>query len=197
MVYKLPQSRLVEIHKTLKEWKEKNEISLAMSQKGVVANLMEEITEHRRANTSDDELQMIDAKCDLIVFAMNAIDELPDFNLEPGIYGSLDRDRVAFEACICIELFHYIQFEENKIMFSADHKHKALDKILCEIIARCIDSIDALGFDPDRAMEETIKQITSRSGKMDYNIGKWLKDKSPEAQAREYKADYTSCRVRN
>ena len=32
---------------------------------------------------------------------------------------------------------------------------------------------------------------------MDYNIGKWLKDKSPEAQAREYKADYASCRVRN
>lgn len=193
-IYKLPQSRLVEIHKTLKEWKEKNEISLAMSQKGVVANLMEEITEHRRANTSDDELQMIDAKCDLIVFAMNAIDELPDFETEESIYGSLDKN-VAFEACICIELFYYIQFDENKISVGTENKRNVLNKILCEIIARCIDSIDALGFDVNKAMDETVKQITSRSGKMNYNIGKWVKDKSPEAKAREYQADYESCRT--
>ena len=193
-IYKLPQSRLIEIHKTLKEWKEKNEISLAMSQKGVVANLMEEITEHRRANTSDDELQMIDAKCDLIVFAMNAIEELPDFEAEESIYGSLDKN-VAFEACICIELFYYIQFDENRIKSSIGDKRKTLDLILCEIIARCIDSIDALGFDVNKAMDETVKQITSRSGKMNYEIGKWVKDKSPEAQAREYKADYESCRT--
>lgn len=194
MIYKLPQSRLVEIHKTLKEWKEKNEISLAMSQKGVVANLMEEITEHRRANTSDDELQMIDAKCDLIVFAMNAIDELPDFEAEESIYGSLDKN-VAFEACICIGLFYYIQIEDNRVKASIGNKRKALDLILCELIIRCIDSIDALGFDVNKAMEETVKQITSRSGKMDYNIGKWVKDKSPEAKAREYQADYEGCRT--
>ena len=190
MIYKLPQSRLVEIHKTLKEWKEKNEISLAMSQKGVVANLMEEITEHRRANTSDDELQMIDAKCDLIVFAMNAIDELPDFDdciINPYTIG--------FEAFICNEIFYYIQYEENRIKLEQEKRKLAQVRNLCRIIVRCIDSIYVLGFDPDKAMEETIKQITSRSGKMNYEISKWVKDKSPEAQAREYKADYKRCKI--
>lgn len=190
MTYKLPHERLVEIHKTLKEWKEKNEISLEMSQKGVVANLLEELTEHRRANTSDDELQMIDAKCDLIVFAMNALEELPymeDCIINPYTIG--------FEAFICNEIFYYIQYEENRIKLEQAKRKQAQIRNLCRIIVRCIDSIYVLGFDPDKAMEETIKQITSRSGKMDYNIGKWIKDKSPEAQAREYKADYKRCKI--
>lgn len=190
MTYKLPHERLVEIHKTLKEWKEKNEISLEMSQKGVVANLLEELTEHRRANTSDDELQMIDAKCDLIVFAMNALEELP--YMEDCI---IDPYTIGFEAFICNELFYYIQYEENRIKLEQEKRKQAQIRNLCRIITRCIDSIDALGFDPDKAMEETIKQITSRSGKMDYNIGKWVKDKSPEAKAREYQADYKSCKI--
>ena len=191
MTYKLPHERLVEIHKTLKEWKEKNEISLEMSQKGVVANLLEELTEHRRANTSDDELQMIDAKCDLIVFAMNALEELPYID----DYCIVNPYNVGFEAFICNEIFYYIQYEENRIKLEQEKRKQAQIRNLYRIIVRCIDSIYALGFDPDKAMEETIKQITSRSGQMDYNIGKWVKDKSPEAKAREYQADYKICKI--
>ena len=39
-------------------------------------------------------------------------------------------------------------------------------------------------------MLETIKEISSRTGSYDPSIGKWIKDKSPEAQAKWYKANY-------
>ncbi|WP_219811303.1 hypothetical protein, partial [Campylobacter concisus] len=37
---------------------------------------------------------------------------------------------------------------------------------------------------------ETIKEISSRTGSYNPAISKWIKDKSPEAQAKWYKANY-------
>ena len=188
-LYKLTQEQLESIHCRLKAWKESNEISLEMSRKGVVANLLEELTEHRRAYTSNDDIQMLDAKCDLIVFAMNAIDVLP--NLEDTVYNSIDYERVEFEASIALCIYYILQAENPRYNSMAG----SMDYDLCRIIVRCINGIHESGFDVVRAMEETVKQISSRSGRMDRSIGKWVKDKSPEAKAREYKADYESCRL--
>lgn len=193
-LFKLYQFQLDGIHAKLKAWKEQNEISLEMSQKGVIANLLEELTEHRRASTSNDEIAMCDAKCDLIVFAMNAMNALPLFDLKQNgaIYGCIDlRNLQPFEASIALHIYYLLKMEQDKVFYK-----KSITTELCSIIARCINELHHTGFDVMKAMDETVKQISSRSGKMNYEIGKWQKDKSPEAQAREYKADYESCRIK-
>ena len=43
-------------------------------------------------------------------------------------------------------------------------------------------------------MQETIKEISSRVGEYDESKKKWIKDKSPEAMAKWYKANYKECR---
>lgn len=50
------------------------------------------------------------------------------------------------------------------------------------------------GYDPFKAMNETIKEISSRTGHFDPYINKFVKDKSPEAQALWYKADYSKAK---
>ena len=180
-LYKLLQYMLDDIHAKLKAWKEQNEISLEMSQKGVIANLLEELTEHRRANTSNDEIAMCDAKCDLIVFAMNALDSLPIFELYEAIYGCIDlKNLQPFEASISLHIYYLLKMEQDKEFY-----RRSVATELCSIIARCINELHHTGFDVVKAMNETVKQISSRQ-----------KDKSPEAQAREYKANYEGCRIK-
>ncbi|QCD44945.1 hypothetical protein [Campylobacter mucosalis] len=162
------------LHADLKAWKEKNEISLEMSQKGLVANLLEELTEYVRAENEGNVLMQIDALCDIAVFCLNAIEETPNryiSSYEPPLLA-------------VIEIIQHTTVVEIQDM----------SDFLIGLVYSCMDNIERLGFNPEKCMEETIKQISSRTGKMDYGIGKWVKDKSPEAKAREYQADYESCR---
>jgi len=53
--------------------------------------------------------------------------------------------------------------------------------------------IRKLGYNPDIAMDETLKEIESRVGSI--QDGKFVKDKSPEAQANWYKADYSKAEI--
>jgi len=55
------------------------------------------------------------------------------------------------------------------------------------------DTVEELGFNFECAMDETIKEISSRVGSIGAD-GKWYKDTSPEAMAKRYKADYEKCR---
>ena len=52
-----------------------------------------------------------------------------------------------------------------------------------------------LDYDFKIAMLETIKEISSRTGSYDENAKKWVKDTSPEAKAKWYKADYERARI--
>ena len=46
-------------------------------------------------------------------------------------------------------------------------------------------------------MDETIKEISSRTGAYDENAKKWVKDESDEAKAKWYQADYELARIKN
>jgi len=58
------------------------------------------------------------------------------------------------------------------------------------------ESIEELGFHFECAIDETIKEISSRVGSVGAD-GKWYKDTSPEAMAKRYKANYEKCRKDN
>lgn len=65
------------------------------------------------------------------------------------------------------------------------------------LIFTCINTIEGLGFDYFKCMQETIKEISSRTGKYDDEAKKWIKDTSDEAKAKWYKADYSNMKRRN
>ena len=44
-------------------------------------------------------------------------------------------------------------------------------------------------------MDETIKEISSRTGSYDEASKKWVKDESDEARAKWHKADYEKARI--
>ena len=64
-----------------------------------------------------------------------------------------------------------------------------------DIIVLSIGAILKLGYDPVCVLEECLKEIESRTGKI--VNGKFQKDTSPEARAKWYKADYKKCKRRD
>ena len=64
-----------------------------------------------------------------------------------------------------------------------------------DIIIFSIGAILKLGFEPELVIEEGLKEIESRTGKINTTTGKYEKDTSEEAKAKLYKADYDTCRI--
>jgi len=53
------------------------------------------------------------------------------------------------------------------------------------------NAIEAHGYDAEKTMNETIKEISSRKGEYNPNTQKWEKFKTEEAKKLWYKADYS------
>ena len=66
---------------------------------------------------------------------------------------------------------------------------------LNDIIVVAVGEIYKLGYDADKTLDETIKEINSRTGSINPNTGKFEKDTSPEAQKKWYKARYYKCKL--
>ena len=65
---------------------------------------------------------------------------------------------------------------------------------LADLIILSTNHIEQMGYDLDLVMKETVKEISSRTGAVNPETGKWEKDTSPEAQANWYKAKYSTCK---
>lgn len=64
----------------------------------------------------------------------------------------------------------------------------------CDMIVFASNAIKLKGYDPNIAMEETLKEISSRTGSWNPETGKWEKFKTPEAIAKWYSADYSKAK---
>lgn len=69
---------------------------------------------------------------------------------------------------------------------------RAIDA-LCDVIVYAVGGIKKLGYDPNVALDETLKEIESREGKL--VEGKFVKDLSEDAKNKWYKADYSKAKV--
>lgn len=68
----------------------------------------------------------------------------------------------------------------------------------CDKIVFAVNAIEQLGYDAEQCMNETIKEISSRTGAINPGTKKWEKFKTEEAKAKWYKADYSKFkRVKN
>lgn len=64
---------------------------------------------------------------------------------------------------------------------------------LCDLIVVATGALHKLGYNPDKAMSETYKEISSRKGEISTETGKWEKDLTQDLSTL-YKADYELAR---
>lgn len=162
-----------ELYKQINEWKKQRGLTTQMQREGLIKNLKEEIMELIEAENLNEE---IDALCDISVFCIGALDL------------SLIKEKY-FNG--------YSEFENgyNDIVLQYKKLRKKIKNTnIFFLIFTCINTIEGLGFDYFKCMQETIKEISSRTGKYDDEAKKWIKDTSDEAKAKWYKADYSKCK---
>ena len=136
----------------------------------------------------------MDSLCDIIVFATNSL----------SLLGSAT---TKFEAMFDYKRTGRRTFNKTQVgwfltsqlcgLLDTEYDNGINNKIECfsELIDDSIFYCLCLGYDPKIAMQETLKEISSRVGAYSEETGKWEKDKSHEAQANWYKADYSLAKV--
>ena len=193
---------LTEIYKGLAEWRAERGITAESQKAGYLVNVMEELGELAQALRYYDralvdecsyckaikqkaEHEIIDALCDISVFTINAWADIPcelkrtEIELRKS---SLDADYILKQMVEKCARFSYFEWGEAT----------AFNIILINCAYLC----EHYGFNFQIAMDETIKEISSRTGAYDEISKKWVKDESDEAKAKWYKADYEKARIK-
>lgn len=188
-----------DIQTRLDAWKAERRLTVEMQRAGFVSNAFEEVTEYLRAK---DDFEKIDALCDIVVFSLN--------NFTADTKFSVDGYEIPVQEATLFETKKMIEIEKRDVVMGG--LKSIMDKLaeiyddthyfsendfkyrIGVIVHKCFTMMDLLGFNPFICMDETIKEISSRTGSYDESIGKFVKDKSPEAQAKWYKADYTKAK---
>ena len=191
---------LTEIYKGLDEWRAERGITAESQKAGYLVNVMEELGELATAlreyerfskpsypyqkNKKYAEHGIIDALCDISVFTINAGADV-NCNEKIEIINTSQTTRcnssLSFLLSECGNFVYYGKFS-SYVCFN-------------QILLSCAKLCEQYGFDFQIAMDETIKEISSRTGAYDEKAKKWVKDESDEARAKWHKADYEKARI--
>ena len=190
---------LKQIYKGLDEWRAERGITAESQKAGYIINIMEELGELATAlreyerfskpsypyqkNKKYAEHGIIDALCDICVFTINAGADIP-CQLRPLIIEHKNEFSVAD---IFVAIADFIRTDSNGSPFNYYD--------FARILRCCASVCEQYGFDFQKSMIETIKEISSRTGAYDEKAKKWVKDESDEARAKWYKADYEKARI--
>ena len=192
---------LTEIYKGLDKWRAERGITAESQKTGYLVNVMEELGELATAlreyerfskpsypyskNKKYAEHGIIDALCDICVFTINAGADIPCEVKRTEIEfkkSSLDADYILkqmVEKCARLSYFDWGEASAFNI-----------------ILINCAYLCEYYGFNFQIAMDETIKEISSRTGTYDEKAKKWVKDESDEAKAKWYQANYELARIK-
>ena len=94
-------------------------------------------------------------------------------------------DRNAFVSMIVEELGEFLEAKDEAGRIDA----------MADIVVFALGEMAKYGYNGDKVMDEVIKEISSRVGSYNPDVGKWQKDTSPEARANWYAADFTNCKL--
>lgn len=117
---------------------------------------------------------------------MSILDQINAWANERGLL-NIEWDKTAHASFIAEELSEFLR---------AKNGNEEMDA-LCDIIVFAANAMRIRGYDPNVAMEETLKEINSRTGAFNPATGKWEKFKTPEAMALWYAADYDKAKLKN
>ena len=191
---------LNEIYAKLKAWRNERGITAESQKAGYIINIMEELGELATAlreyerfskpsypypkNKKYAEHGIIDALCDISVFTINAGADIP-CQLKPLIIEHKNEFSVDD---IFVAIADFIRTDSNGSPFNYYD--------FARILRCCASVCEQYGFDFQKSMIETIKEISSRTGSYDENAKKWVKDESDEAKAKWYQANYELARIK-
>lgn len=147
----------------IRKWNSDRQIAEFEQKQSITANLLEELTELYRAKSVDEK---IDAFCDICVFTWGIAPYCVDYsNLED------------------VATYNY----RDLLYFVSKYDKTDNAKYLILIIKIAIKEVVSLGYDFDMAMDETLKEIESRTGVYSHEKGKFAKDEG--AYSRESAMD--------
>ena len=190
---------LNEIYAKLEAWRDERKITAESQKEGYIINIMEEFGELAAAlrdyerfskpsyaypkNKKYAEHGIIDALCDISVFTINAGADIP-CQLRPLIIEHKNEFSVAD---IFVAIADFIRTDSNGSPFNYYD--------FARILRCCASVCEQYGFDFQKSMIETIKEISSRTGAYDENAKKWVKDTSEAAKSKWYQANYELARI--
>ncbi|WP_342251705.1 hypothetical protein [Campylobacter jejuni] len=182
-----------EIKERLTQWRNERHLTYENQQAGFLGNVFEEISEYFRAK---NDLEKIDALCDIAVFCFN-VNDVKFSNYE--CYMKSDK--------VDCEFFDIVSKINSIIIYKANFKESPVKVFLDTLIALLHKKCKNLGFDFYKCMLETIKEIESREQdpeqkkEWEYKIknkieikDKWRKNNHQKEETK-YKANYESCRL--
>jgi predicted HAD superfamily Cof-like phosphohydrolase len=112
---------------------------------------------------------------------MNPIDGIIKFNI--------DRNLVKPNPEVSYRLLEE-ELQEFFMGTATQDKTKMADA-LCDLVVVAVGALYQLGYDPETALKETVKEVLSRQGSINPETGKWEKDRNQNPDTL-YKADYTT-----
>lgn len=176
----------------LAKWREERHLDIESQAKGLFGNVLEELSEFVRAYNIDDKDGMIDAICDVAVFTLNAN------NVDYNINSIMEREAKQHERYFAVSkiTLHemHIHFVQQTIQcFEPLMRHRDVTPCI-GVLTQCQRMAMYIGYDFAKCMQETIKEISSRTGKWNDELGKFEKDTSDEAKQKWYKANYSKCK---
>lgn len=177
---------MLEIYNKLEQWRNDRHLTIEKQAENLLGNILEECTEYIRAN---DIHEKIDAICDISVFTINS---MPSGMIEKYLYAKINQSFMEYRAGD--KPIIKPNKELDKSFIERVVESATMDKYV-DILYYCHKTAFALGYSYVDCMNETIKEISSRIGAWDENIGKFVKDTSEEAKSKWYKADYSKCRL--
>lgn len=133
------------IHGLLEEWRAVRNISVEDQKKNFKVNYTKELIEFFEAERDNNEYEMIDAICDMMVVAINAGRGLSS----PYITGVAN-----------------ISYEVALLAHDSDY-----DMVIIELCS----ALRYYGYNPYQCLLETIKELNSRTGSWSEEEGKWVK----------------------
>ena len=116
---------------------------------------------------------------------MTHFSKINDWANERGLL-NIEWDKSAHASFLAEELSEFLRAKEGNGEIDA----------LCDIIVFATNAIRIRGYDPNVSMDETLKEINSRTGAFNPDTGKWEKFKTEEAKALWYSADYEQAKIK-
>ena len=142
--------------------------------------------------------------CEMIRFQTDRGLDKKDFNIDDELLniieemleakGVRDKDDREFSKIVLDSFNSFVSYVSlyEKDYYSEPTDHTEVDAF-CDIIEYATGGILKKRYNPIITLDEMAKEINSRVGK--FKNGKFTKDKSIEAQAKWYKADFTKARL--
>ena len=174
---------IVGIFKSLDDWRQERGLQHTVG--NIAANIGEEIVEYLRAENDEHH---VDALCDIFVFSVNAISAMGERE-----YASLAMN-LSMSTYEINERSYFAEIINRFCLIAKFGYTLNIDALITIAICAKAQLCNA-GYDFLIAMDETLKEIHSRTGAWNDTTQKWEKFRTPEAMDLWYEADYSKAKL--